>query len=167
MKDWFFDEIGQLATLCGRDLTKRINAEQVAAWADEFGKPADREVTREAFRILRGDRGFAGSWPTYQEIKAAFSRAYGEMRERARLSEKSERDASKIPNGRFALVFDFAKRARGLDATTRELGAAMILSPELSDEEAAAVVAGVPGCEETASSNREGRTALQQTGGIA
>ena len=136
MKEWFFDRIGELATSCGRDLGHKINADQVADWAEEFGKPSDLELTNAAFRILRGAHGFKGAWPTYQEMRQAFSQARDNQRKADEARATVERDAAVIQPGRLAAaVLYVTKNQALLDAEALERGVGAILSPAVTDED--------------------------------
>lgn len=136
MKDWFFDRIGELAISCGRDLSRQINADQVADWAEEFGKPSDLELTNAAFKILRSARGFAGAWPTYREMRQAFAEARDQRAKAEEARAREERDAAVIQPGRLAAAVLFVSQNQGVLAPQDvELAVAAILSPGVCDED--------------------------------
>lgn len=136
MKDFFLDEVGKLAISCGRDLTRKTNAEQIADWAEEFGKTASLELTREAFRVLRTDHFYAGHWPSYQDMKRAFARAYSNLREQEESEAKRERERAAIQPGRLTAAVLFVSQNReALTETEITKEVEKILSPETTDAE--------------------------------
>jgi len=132
VKPTFAKQLGQLAESCNIALVER--AGQVESWVNEFGKDVD-EVINHAFAILRADGGFKGSWPTYPEIKKAFSLARNAAAAIAKAAkDRADKAACESTTARrLSLAFLYARFARGQDAAEVQKGVELILSPDVSD----------------------------------